>query len=484
MRTILLILSLTLSLLAQEAQELTTLKGVVKKGRAPISSEVLRVKLPAATETRLKNGLAVLVLEDHRAPTVSIEISIPASTLADPDDLSGLADATADMLRLGTKTRNSRQLVEALAELGASLTTSAASASRYTRVNVSTLIENLDPVLELLADVLLQPAFPQEELDKWRARQLSGLQQARTQPSFLANERLFQILYPDDARRITNATPESLNKLTRQNLIDFYGSHYTPVGSVAGVAGDVTSKLVTEKLEKYLGAWKGSAVQSPNLPLAPPIAKGKIVLIHRPGSVQTYLMAANRAIGRASPDYYACTVMNRVLGQGPAARLFRNLREEKGFTYSIGSSFTATRYLNYFSASTSVRTEVTGPALEELLKEFKDIATRPVPTEELEGAKRALVAGFALGLESSSGLLTQILTRREYGFPPDYWDRYPENLMKVTAADVQRVAASYVPSANAQIIAVGDAGKIAEVLGKFGEVEQFNAEGERIPAPK
>ncbi|MBK5295160.1 MAG: insulinase family protein, partial [Acidobacteriia bacterium] len=319
-----------LCLHAQEGQELTTLKGVVRKGRAPVSNDVLRVKLPATVETKLKNGLSVVVLEDHRAPTVSLELSIPASPLADPPALPGLADATADMLRLGTKTYNSRQIVEALAEMGASLNTQAGSASRYTRITVSTLVENLDAVLELLAGVLLQPAFPQEELDKWKARQLSALQQMRTQPQFLANERMYQILYPEDARRLTAPTPDSVKNLTRQHLVDYYAAHYTPLGSVAGVAGDVTSKQITGKLEKYLGAWKGPEVESPKLALHAPIEKGKVVLIHRPGSVQTYLMVANRAIDRTSPDYYASAVMNRVLGQGPAARLFRNLREEKG----------------------------------------------------------------------------------------------------------------------------------------------------------
>ncbi|MBM3812180.1 MAG: insulinase family protein [Acidimicrobiia bacterium] len=462
--------------LAQEGQELTSLKGVVLKGKAPVSNEILRVKLPKAAEGKLKNGLTVLVMEDHRTPLVFMDVVIPASSLSDPADLPGLADATADMIRLGTKTRTARQIAEQLAGIGASLSAQAGFGSRTTHVRMSMLAENLEPSLALAADVLLNPSFPQDELDNWKSRQLTALQQMRTQPSFLADQEMMKILYAGDARSVIASTPAAVRKLTRENLADFYQGRYTPAGAVLGVSGDVTLKQLLPALEKYLGGWKGPGVETPKLPVREPIGKRSVTLIHRPNSVQTYLLVANRAIDRLSPDYYSCTVLNRVLGQGPASRLFRNIREEKGYTYGIRSSFSATRYRNHFEAATSVRTEVTGPALEELLKEFFEIAAKPVPPEELNGAKRALVANFALGLESSSSLLGQVLMQREYGFPADYWDRYPENIMKITAEDVARAGSAYVPRENAQIVAVGDAGKIRDVLKKFGEVREISEE--------
>jgi predicted Zn-dependent peptidase len=172
--------------------------------------------------------------------------------------------------------------------------------------------------------------------------------------------------------------------------------------------------------------------------------------------------------------------MNRVLGGGPASRLFRNIREEKGYTYGISSSFTASRYMNHFSSQTSVRTEVTEEALTELLKEFADIRDRRVPADELEGAKRALVASFALSTESPQTALSNATTIKEYGFPADYWDTYPEKISAVTAEDVQRVARKYVPVDNLQIIAVGDATKIRDIMKKFGPVEEWDAEGHKV----
>jgi predicted Zn-dependent peptidase len=465
---------------APQGQQPADFKGVQRKNLAPVSNEILRVKLPKPIEAKLRNGITLMVIEDHRAPTVTVDLSIPASSYNQPPELPALADATAALMRLGTKTRDSRQIAETLAELGASLFVSTGQHSFDVRF--STLTENLDAVLDLFADVLLNPSFPADELDKWKTRQLSSLQQIRSQPGFLANERMQQVLYPGDPRSVVAPTPESVRKITREAILEFYNANFRPAGGLIGVAGDTTPKQIAAKLEKALGSWKGAPPKLPELPLREPLAEKKVIVVHRPGSVQTTLLVANRAIDRRSPDYIASNVMNRVLGQGPAARLFRNIREEKGYTYGIGSGFNASYYSNHFSASMSVRTEVTGPALEELLKEFRDIRDRPVPADELGGAKRALVASFALSLENSGNSLRNAMLAREYGFPADYWDTYPMKLEQVTAAEVQRVAKQYVPVDNVQIVAVGDATKIRSVLEKFGPVEEWDAEGNRVSA--
>jgi predicted Zn-dependent peptidase len=193
--------------------------------------------------------------------------------------------------------------------------------------------------------------------------------------------------------------------------------------------------------------------------------------------VQTYLLLANRAIDRSDPDYIACQVMNQVLGSGPAARLFRIIREEKGYTYGISSSFTASNTMQHFSSATPVRTEVTEAALTDILAEFKEIRDTPVPKAELDGAKRSLVGRLAFDVESPAGVLARWMQVREYDLPADYWDTYPEKVMAITAADVQRVAKKYVPLDNVQIIAVGDGSKIKELLRKFGPLEESSGEG-------
>ena len=439
---------------------------------------MLRVKFPKPSESKLKNGMALMVLEDHRSPTIDVEISMPASSLNNPRELAGLPDATTALLRLGTKTRTSLQIASTLQELGASL--GAGIGEKTASFRFTTLSENLDQVLDLLADIMFNPSFPQDELDKWKDRQLSQLQQIRAQPGFLGQERFFAVMYPNDNRSIVAPTPESIRKITRDLIVDYYSKNFRPEGGRVAVSGDISAKEIAAKLDKTLGDWKGSAPKPPELPLPGAIAGKKIYLINRPNSVQSNVYIGNLAIDRLNPDYIPVMVMNHVLGGGPASRLFRNIREEKGYTYGISSGFGASHYINYFVLQTSVRTEVTGPALEEIFKELRDIRDRPVPADELGGAKRAMVASFALSTESSATGLRNATMIKEYGLPADYWDTYPEKISKVTAEDVQRVAKKYIPVDNAQIIVIGDAPKIREALAKFGPIEDWDSDGHLV----
>jgi predicted Zn-dependent peptidase len=446
--------------------------GVVKLNRAPVSNEVLKVKLPRPVERQLSNGMKLLVVESHRVPTITLRMNMPSGDLRDPASMPGVSDATAALIRLGTKTRSSKDIADAVAELGASL--SFGSSQGESTIFLSSMTENFDAALALLADVLLNPTFPQDELDKYKTRLRTQLEQAKSSPGFPANDLLMKLLYPDDSRRYTHPTVESLSKITRESLIEHYKTYYVPSGEWAGISGDISPRDAVAKLDKVLGAWKGGPVAHVTMKFPEPLSEKKVFLIPRPNSVQTLLMVANHAIDRKSPDYLECQVMNRVLGSGPSSRLFRIIREEKGYTYGIGSGFSATRYLNHFTASTSVRTEVTEPALAELLAQFADIRNRAVPADELADAKSAIVASFVLGLESSSQVLSRWMEQRMDGLPEDYWDTYTAKVMAVGAEDVQRVAKKYVPLDNIRIIAVGDATKIAELLKKFGPVEEIS----------
>lgn len=466
---------------AQEPAAPESFRGMVRLNRAPVSNEVLKVKLQKPVERQLSNGIKLLVLESNRTPSISLTIQIPASPLRDPQGLPGVAEATAAMMTMGTATRSARQLAEDLAEIGAQLSIGGGGGGRggaggagTTTISLNALSEYFDQSLAILSDVLLHPAFPADEFEKWKTRQRGAIEQARTQPAALSSEMLMKVLYPNDARQFTRVTSESLDKITREGVIAFYKKYYVPSGEWAGIVGEISPKDAVTKLDKALGAWKGGPVPPLTLPNDPPIAEKRVYLISRPGSVQTELTLANRAIDRNNPDYIACMVMNQVLGNGPAARLFRIIREEKGYTYGVSSSFAAARYASHFTSSMSVRTEVTEAALADLLQEFHEIRDVPVPKEELEGAKRAMAASFAVGLESPANVLNRWMQQREYGLPDDYWDTYTEKIAAITAADVQRVARKYVPYDNVQIIAVGDGAKIRELLKKFGPVTESN----------
>jgi len=232
-------------------------------------------------------------------------------------------------------------------------------------------------------------------------------------------------------------------------------------------------------VEAKLGAWKKSGAAKPTTTQPPVPGPAKVYLVARPNSVQTSLAVGTQSMVRTDPDYVPLTVANRVLG-GTMGRLFRHLREEKGYTYGIGSGFSATDYRGQWQASTQVRTEVTEPALNDLMAEIAEMRDKPVPESELMDAKRAIVAGFALSLENPSQVLNYYVQNWLYGLPADYWDTYPAKISAVTAAQAQAAAAKYLDASKLQIVAVGDAGKITEILKKKGTLETFDADGKPV----
>jgi zinc protease len=454
---------------------------VERKMRAPVSKDVLRVKLPKAVEAKLDNGLTVLVLEDHRFPVVTMRLGISgAGPLYEPADTPGLATVTAQMLREGTKTRTSRQLSEEIERLGASLGASSGFGSSSANVNASGLSDNFDQWFALFTDILLNPTFPADELTRMKTRTKTQLRLQRTQPFFLANERFSAAVYGKHPAGVVSTTPEVLDKLTPELLARWHAERYAPQNSILGIAGDVRAADVIAKLKQAFAGWKKTDAKEVLPPHPAPAASKKIFLIDRPDSVQSTIVMGNIAIDRRSPDYVPLVVMDSIVGGGASARLFLNLREDKGYTYGVYSGFTALKYPGPWSASGDVRTEVTEGAVNELLYEMRRIRDESVPAAELEEKKRAIVAGFALSLESPASLLNYEMLRKIYDLPADYWDTYPARIMAVTAEDVQRVARRYVNPETHQVVVVGDASKIRAILEKFGPVEVYNTEGKPL----
>jgi predicted Zn-dependent peptidase len=458
---------------------------VERKNKAPVSKEILQVKLPKPYKTTLANGIRVLIMEDHRFPLVTASMQIRgAGPIHEPANMPGLASITAEMMREGTKTRTSKQLAEQLDELGASATAMSGFGSVSAVVSGSGLSDNLDEWFPILADVLLNPTFPKDELDKLKARLKIRLKQQRSMPYFLANERFSRAVYGDHPAAVVSATAESIDAFTPEALAKWHAEHYCPQNTILGIAGDVKPAEMVAKLNQWLDAWKKTDFK-PEMPPNPVAADArKVYLVDRPNSVQTTLSLGNIGINRLDPDYMTMTLMNKVIGGGTTGRFFMNLREEHGYTYGAYSGFSATWYPGAWSGSADVRTEVTDGALTEFFKELKRIGTEPVPAGELDDAKRALVASFALSLESPNSLLSYAVQSEIYGLPADYWDTYPTRMMAVTAADVQQVGAKYLNPDAIQVIAVGDGSKIKAILDKYGPVQTYNVEGKPVAAPQ
>jgi predicted Zn-dependent peptidase len=458
----------------------TAVSEVQRLNRAPVSKEILRVKLPRPRETKLPNGLTVLVLEQHKLPTVAFTLWVKTGALADPKDLPGLAKATAEMLREGTTHRTSAQIAADVDGLGASLMASADFGADTSTVSASGLSESTERLLELMSDVVLNPTFSSEEFAIYQKRQLAQVEQMRSRPGFLASERFHKVLYGDFAASIVSATPESLKAISTAQLKDFHDRYYVPNNALLGVVGDVQFDQVVSLIQKSFGAWQSHPVAPPDLGKISPPAPTKITLVDRPDSVQTNILAGDFAVRRADPDFIPLTVMNRVLGGGPSARLFLNLREKHGYTYGAYSSFTSDIYPGAWRANTEVRNAVTDGSLHELMEEFKRIRTQPVPESELDEARRSLVARFALDLEQPPTLLNFWMTVNYFRLPQDYWDRYPEEVAKVSPEVVEQAAKKYVDLDHLQIVCVGDGKQIKDTLKKYGPIEVYDADGKRL----
>jgi len=489
-------LALVLAASVVLAQQPQTMKGVVIKGKTPVNKEVLKVAMPKAYETALGNGLRVIALENHKLPTFTMQMVILSGGLSDPAGQPGVAQYTATMLREGTKTRSSRQIAEAVESMGAILVSTSGLSGPTSQITAGGLTENFDQIMELFADVILNPSFPADDLNKLKTRAAAQLRAQRSQPGFLANEMFLKTMYGAHPAGRAALTPAQIQGITPETLKQFHAAHYKPNNAIFAIVGDVNPAEVVAKLEKIFGgqqggvqhgsqhsSWTRGDVPRPDLPKVNEPGQSKIYLIDRPGSEQTNLILGNLAIERNDPDYYALDVMNQILGGGASARLFLNLREDKGYTYGAYSGFSAANYRGVFRANTEVQTKVTKGSMDELIYEFKRIRDEKTPDDEFDRAKRTIVGGFAMRLESPQSLLSNIMTQKIYNLPADYWDAYPQKIAAVTADDVQRVARKYLDLAKLQIVAVGDAKQIADMLKQFGGVELYDTEGKPLQSP-
>src|SRR5262245_25951328 len=330
---------------AQEEEHSTDTSKVERKNRAPVSKDILKVTLPRATEATLSNGMTVLIMENHRLPLISLQYNISgAGAIFEPSNVPGLAGITAQMLREGTTSKDSVQIAEQIDQLGASISAAAGFGSAVTVINASGLRDNFEQWFALTNDILLNPTFPASELNRIKQRMKTQLRQQRANPNFLSTETFSKAVYGSHPASVVAATAESIDAITPEMLEKWHRDRYAPQNAILGITGDVKASEIVPKLEKWLANWKKTDLKEQLPPNPKPATSKRVLLVNRPNSVQTTVALGNIAIDRRDPDYIPLTVMNHILGGGPAARLFLNLREEKGYTYGVYSSFTALKY--------------------------------------------------------------------------------------------------------------------------------------------
>jgi zinc protease len=417
------------------------------------------IVIPNARETQFANGLGLLVIEDNRLPLVSYRLALRVGTAYDPPGLPGLTDLLAGLLPEGTQSRSSREIAEKVARMGASLT--AGANSDYTIVAASALAPFQNEILDLMAEVVLQPSFPESEVELAKQNTKESLRQQRAQPSFLATEMVSRVMFGDHPYSLVAPTPESIDRSTRAQFDE-----------------------VAQRIESLFSDWKKGEPLPNNFPQPPVRQKRTAYLVDRAGSAQSNIVIANSGITRTNPDYFPMLIMHTVLGATASSRLFMNLREEKGYTYGAYSNLDARRTAGTFRATAEVRTPVTGDSLKEFLYELNRIRNEPVSEKELNDAKSYLTGVFPIRLETQEGMIDQLVQIKMLGLPNDYLQNYRDRVQAVTIDEVQRVASQYVQPDQAAMIVVGDGVKVLDQIEPYcSDIEIYNTTGKRKERP-
>jgi zinc protease len=446
----------------------------VDRTKPPRTPDLPHYKLPPVFETKLPNGLAVLLVEDNRFPIVTVRLGFQAGSKYDPKELAGLSETAAALLTEGTANRKARQIAEEVAAIGGSL--HADSSADVLLVAASALAENLAQLVELLADVTRNANFPEDEVELRKRNRLQELAAQRSDPAFLAEEKFDKILFSPHPYSRHDPDPESIRRLSRHALADFRDRYLAPNNAALVLLGALPSRDRTlEIIREQFGDW-----QERELPVAPPAhfsePKRTIVLVDRPGSVQADIRIGRLGITRKDPDYFPLAVGNTILGGGASSRLFTTIREQKGFSYDVHSVAQPLQDAGVFAVVTQVRNEVLEPAIEGLLEEMKRIGAHPVEPDELANTKNYLSGGFVMRLETQDGVASQLISIKLLGLPLEYLENFTASIRAVTHEQIRAAAGKYIDPERASVVVVGDASRILKQLETFGTVAVEKAE--------
>jgi zinc protease len=445
---------------------------------APAPLPARPIVIPAAHETVLPNGLSIVVVEDTRLPLVSYRLGFRVGGAYDPRELPGLTDLMAGLLPEGTTSKTSREIADSFARMGASL--SAGATSDYTIVAASALAQFNDQVLELIADVVLNPSFPENEVELAKQNTKESLRQQRAQPSFLASEMVSRVMFGDHPYSVVAPTPESIDRSSREEFVKFHRAKFVPNNAVFIVVGDVKNNAIVDRVQSLFSTWERGEELMTDFPAPPVRTRRTAYVVDRRGSAQSNIVIANSGIIRTSPDYFPMLLMHTVLGANASSRLFMNLREEKGYTYGAYSNLDARRTAGSFRATAEVRTPVTGDSLKEFFYELDRIRNEPVSAKEINDAKSYLTGVFPIRLETQEGLTDQLVQIKMLNLPGDYLQQYRDRVQAVTIADIQRVATMYVKPDEAAVIVVGDGTSVLDQIKPYcDDIEVYNTSGKR-----
>jgi len=450
----------------------------IDRTKPPKPGPESKVKFPSYYEKMLPNGLKVIVIENHEQPIVYVSFVVKSGSTYD-GELPGLASVTAELLTKGTKTRSATQIAEEIDFVGGSL--NATASWDATNVSVLVLKKYLGVGVDILQDVVLNPTFPEEEIERVKTQRLASIKQSKAEAGYLAGVRFSKELFAGHPyANESGGNEESIQKMKRDDLVKFYQTHFIPNNSFIIFAGDITPSEALPLVEKYFGGWKKGKNPHKEFQTVKDVNQTKVVIVDKPGAVQSAIRIGHLGIDRKNKDYVKVYTLNTLLGGYFNSRINMNLRETHGYTYGASSFFDARIYPGPFIVSADVRNEVTDSSIAEVIKELKRIIDEPVPEDELKMAKDYIVGSFPLQIETPAQVASRVMTIEIYGLPKDFYDRFREEVKKITAKDIQETARKYLHPDKLLIVVSGNSKQIKPVLEKFGPVVVYDADGNKI----
>ena len=445
--------------------------------RPPAPERLRPVQFPPFREVALPNGMTLLLVENHEQPTLSLSLNFRAGSAYDPPAKEGVAAFVAELLTKGTPTRNAEQIAAAIEGVGGSI--GASAGDDFLSASADVLSDHADLAFALLGDVTRRATFPEQELELARTRYLSALEVELSQPQNVAARAFQKEIYGRHPYG-RNTSAAAFKVITRNDVVAFAGRRLRPGGALLVVAGDITLPRARELAMQAFGGWTGAAPPAPAFP-APPAKRGSdILLVNRPGSVQSNIVIGNTTFLPTDTTYYAARVATHVLGGGSDSRLFTILREQKSWTYGSYAALRRNRGIGLWQATFEGRTEVTDSALTELLHQIDRIRTEPIPDSELVAAKGFLVGSFPLTIETPRQIAQVVSTARLLGLGPDYVQRYRDRLSRVSAARARAGAQRVIHRDALTIVVVGDAKALYEKLKAIAPVRLVDLEGKAM----
>lgn len=449
--------------------------NTIDRAKAPEPAVLQPFVFPQVRRTSLDNGVKVLSAKHGRLPIVTVQVVVDAGAALEDPKHGGLAYLTAAALDAGTATRTADELAWAFEHLGGELTAQATWDGVLIQVTAPT--SRLEAALELVADVVRNPRFPEDQVDRLRDEQLADIQHRFKEPRALATDMAAHFIFGPDALygRPLIGTAEPVRGLKKEHVDTFHRSHFAPAATSVMLVGDVADVDARELVQRYFGDWPGARPRTQPESSPPAASATTIFLVDRPDAAQSEIRVGHVGLPRIHEDYFALLVMNTILGGAFTSRLNLSLRERHGFTYGVRSGFAFRRAPGPFMIHTAVATEVTARAVEEILREVRLMHEAGATAEEVDAGRRYLAGVLPLELQTTEQLAGRLAELVIYDLPDDYFAHYPSHIAAVTVDDVSRVAAQQLRPGQLVIVVVGRSDALAEDLAGLGPVERHTA---------